>query len=268
MPASNPRNDQSATTPQNEDLRLDGVIGEDFWTEGITVGWVQEQLAQRPGDLTIWLNSPGGDVIEGSRIYTAIREHQGRVRICIDGIAASAASVIAMAADELCMAPTAYLMIHRASTIAWGNQDAMDEASRQLSAVDEGIIEAYRLKTGMSRKKIHQMMVEETWLNARAARDQGFADTILYLDDQQSDEDEQEEQQGQPTDHSARRFAASMRPIVYACGGMRNAPPAPQPPQPEPEKPADPPVSPAGMTDAEIQRQQARLALFNTIGQL
>lgn len=260
MPASNPA--------PNEDLRLDGVIGEDIWTQGITAAWVQEQLAQRPGDLTIWLNSPGGDVVEGSRIYTAIREHQGRVRICIDGIAASAASVIAMAADELCMAPTAYLMIHRASTIAWGNQDAMDEASRQLSAVDEGIIEAYRLKTGMSRKKIHQMMVEETWLNARAARDQGFADTILYLDDQQADEDEQEEQQEQTTDHSARRFAASMRPIVYACGGMRNAPPGPKPPQPEPEITAAPPVSPAGMTDAEIQRQQARLALFNTIGQL
>lgn len=264
MPASNPRNDQSATTPQNEDLRLDGVIGEDLWTEGITVGWVQEQLAQRPGDLTIWLNSPGGDVIEGSRIYTAIREHQGRVRICIDGIAASAASVIAMAADELCMAPTAYLMIHRASTIAWGNQDAMDEASRQLAAVDEGIIEAYRLKTGMSRKKIHQMMVEETWLNARAARDQGFADTILYTDE--GGEDEAEEHNPEVlTDHSARRFAASLRPVVFACGGRRSMP---EQPQPEPEKPIDPPVPPTGLSDAEIQRQQARLALFNTIGQL
>lgn len=257
MPASNPSPDTL-----NEDLRLDGVIGEDLWTQGITARWVQEQLAQRPGDLTIWLNSPGGDVIEGSRIYTAIREHQGRVRICIDGIAASAASVIAMAADELCMAPTAYLMIHRASTVAWGNQDAMDEASRQLAAVDDGIIEAYRLKTGMSRKKIHQMMVEETWLNARAAHDQGFADTILYTDLEDAAEPS-EEQQEVVAQQGTSRFAAAMRPVIYACGGGRT----PQPPPQENEPPREP-VPPAGLTDAEKQRQQARLKLYNTIGQL
>lgn len=252
--------------PVNEDLRLDGIIGEDFWTQGITAGWVQEQLAQRPGDVTIWLNSPGGDVIEGSRIYTAIREHQGRVRICIDGIAASAASVIAMAADELCMAPTAYLMIHRASTVAWGNQDAMDEASRQLAAVDEGIVEAYRLKTGMSRKKIHQMMVDETWLNARAAQEEGFADTILYTE--LDDAEEPSEEQPELVAHQGiRRFAAAMRPVVYACGGRRSAPDHLQP-TPEPVKPTNPPVPPTGLSDAERQHQQARLSLFNTIGQL
>lgn len=260
MPASNPST-HSPDTP-NEDLRLDGVIGEDIWTQGITAAWVQEQLAQRPGDLTIWLNSPGGDVVEGSRIYTAIREHQGRVRICIDGIAASAASVIAMAADELCMAPTAYLMIHRASTIAWGNQDAMDEASRQLAAVDEGIIEAYRLKTGMSRKKIHQMMVEETWLNARAAHDQGFADTILYTD--LDDTEEPAEEQQEPVAHQGtRRIAAALRPVIFACGGRRT----PQPPPQTKEHPQEP-APPAGLTDEEKQRQQARLKLYNTIGQL
>ncbi len=260
MPASNPST-HSPDTP-NEDLRLDGVIGEDIWTQGITAAWVQEQLAQRPGDLTIWLNSPGGDVVEGSRIYTAIREHHGRVRICIDGIAASAASVIAMAADELCMAPTAYLMIHRASTIAWGNQDAMDEASRQLAAVDEGIIEAYRLKTGMSRKKIHQMMVEETWLNARAAHDQGFADTILYTD--LDDTEETAEEQPEPVAHQGtRRFAAALRPVIYACGGRRTPHPLAQANEPPQE-----PVPPVGLTDEEKQRQQARLKLYNTIGQL
>lgn len=256
MPASN---------PVNEDLRLDDVIGDDGWGGGIKAPWVLDQLAQRPGDLTIWLNSPGGDVIEGSRIYTAIREHQGRVRICIDGIAASAASVIAMAADELCMAPTAYLMIHRASTIAWGNKDAMDEASRQLDAVDEGIVEAYRLKTGMSRNKIHQMMVEETWLNATAARKMGFVDTILYRDDQMPVEDAPAEDEGEQEGSGERRIAAALRPIVFACGGRRAAPPAPtlQDP-PAPTLPPDPP----GMTADEITRQQARLNLYNTIGQI
>lgn len=206
---------RNMTLPPAEDLRMDGQIGSDWFVEGVTSEWVREELSRRTGDLTVWLNSPGGMVIEGSAIYTALREYPGFVTIKVDGIAASAASVIAMAADELCMSPTSYLMIHRASTMVGGNEGDLDEAARQLRAIDDGIVTAYQLKTGMSRAKLLEMMRDETWIPARDAVRMGFADRMLYRDGEEPEE--------APADPGAQiAAAAAMRPMIYASGGNHN----------------------------------------------
>lgn len=198
--------------PAAADLRLEGQVGSDWFSEGITSRWVRDELANRNGgDLTVWLNSPGGMVIEGSAIYTALKEYPGYVTIKVDGMAASAASVIAMAADELCMSPTSYLMIHRASTWQSGNEEDMDEAARQLRAIDDGIVTAYMLKTGMSRNKLLEMMRDETWIPATQAVKLGFADRVLYRDGEE-----------EPDDAALLSASAGARPgAVYACAGHK-----------------------------------------------
>lgn len=276
MPA-NASKQRNPGVPPAEDLRLDGQIGWDWWSEGVTGSWVRDELARRTGDLTVWLNSPGGDVIEGSQIYTALREYPGHVTICVDGLAASAASVIAMAADELCMSPTAYLMIHRASTVAVGNVDDMDEVQRELQAVDEGICEAYRLKTGMSRGKILQMMQDTTWLNAAAAVKLGFADRMLYRDGEEPEEQQDDpEEAEEPEDGTSRPpIAAAARPLIYASGvqhqwrsaGARNLPPQLRPPDPAHDPTPDP--TPAAEPDTALREQhRARLSLYATIANM
>lgn len=200
-------------------IRIDQQIGYDpWWEEGVSSASIREQLAKMDGtDLTVWINSPGGDVLEGSAIYTALKEYPGKVTIKVEALAASAASVIAMAADELYMSPTSYLMIHRASTIALGNVDDMDEAARQLRAIDNGIVEAYRLKTGMSRARILKLMQEETWLNAKAATEMGFADGILYTNapDERAPGEEEE------TEDITIKAVASLRPLLFSHAGMK-----------------------------------------------
>lgn len=115
-----------------------------------------------------------------SQIYTMLRNHKGKVTVKIDGIAASAASVVAMAGDETLIAPTGMLMIHNPSTVAFGNKEAMQKAIELLDEVKESIINAYEEKSGLSRSKIARMMDEETWLNAKKAQFLGLVDGILF----------------------------------------------------------------------------------------
>lgn len=117
-----------------------------------------------------------------SQIYTMLRNHKGKVTVKIDGIAASAASVVAMAGDETYIAPTAMLMIHDPSTVAMGNRADMEQAIRLLDEVKESIINAYETKSHLSRTKIAKLMTDETWLNAKKAKDMGFVDGILFAD--------------------------------------------------------------------------------------
>ena len=119
---------------RNEDtgaaeLIFNGPISEDTWFgDEITPAMFRNELSKVSGDLTVWLNSPGGDVFAASQIYTMLRNHKGKVTVKIDGIAASAASVVAMAGDETLIAPTGMLMIHNPSTVAFGNKEAMQKA--------------------------------------------------------------------------------------------------------------------------------------------
>ena len=139
----------------------------------------RDELFAGNGPVTIWLNSPGGDCIAASQIYSMLMDYKGDVTIKIDGIAASAASVIAMAGTKVLMAPTSLLMIHNPMTMAFGDSNEMQKAIDMLDEVKESIINAYEIKTGMSRAKLSHLMDSETWMNANKAIELGFADDIL-----------------------------------------------------------------------------------------
>lgn len=131
------------------------------------------------GPITIWINSPGGDCIAASQIYTMLMDYKNYVTVKIDGIAASAASVIAMAGTKVLMAPTAMMMIHNPATVAFGDHADMEKAIDMLSEVKESVINAYEIKTNLPRKQLAHMMDDTTWMNANKALELGFADGIL-----------------------------------------------------------------------------------------
>ena len=139
----------------------------------------KEELFSGSGPVSVWINSPGGDCIAASQIYTMLMEYRGDVTVKIDGIAASAASVIAMAGNTVLMAPTALMMIHNPATAAFGDHEDMKKAIEMLGEVKESIINAYEIKTGLSRAKLSHLMDSETWMNANKAVELGFADDIL-----------------------------------------------------------------------------------------
>lgn len=162
-------------------LYLDGVIAEESWFgDEITPKQFKAELQSSAGDVTVWLNSPGGDVFAAAQIYNLLMDYKGNVAVKIDGLAASAASVIAMAGTRVSMSPVSLLMLHNPSTIAWGDSDEMRRAISLLEEVKSSILNAYELKTGLSRAKLSQMMDEETWISAYKAIDLGFADDILF----------------------------------------------------------------------------------------
>ena len=161
-------------------LELYGTIAEESWfDDDITPQMFREELFAGNGPVTIWINSPGGDCIAASQIYSMLMDYTGSVTVKIDGIAASAASVIAMAGTTVLMAPTALMMIHNPMTVAFGDTTEMQKAIDMLDEVKESIVNAYEIKTGMSRAKISHLMDSETWMNANRAIELGFADDIL-----------------------------------------------------------------------------------------
>ena len=163
------------------ELRLEGPIDtETWWGDEVTPKLFREELEKHPGPLTVYINSPGGDVFAASEIYTMLLEHKGAVTVKIDALAASAASVIAMAGTTVLMAPTAYLMIHDPLTAVYGNKSDLKEAIATLETVKEGLINAYELKTKLPRDRIDALMRDEgTWLNAYDAMELGFADGLI-----------------------------------------------------------------------------------------
>lgn len=171
------KNEESGET----ELYFEGPISnETWWGDEIMPAMFRDELTKVSGNLTVWINSPGGDCISASQIYTMLRNHKNKVTVKIDGIAASAASVVAMAGDETLISPTGYLMIHNPMTLASGNKSDMEKAIALLDEIKEGIINAYVRKTGLSRNKISKLMDDETWLNAEKALQLGFVDGILF----------------------------------------------------------------------------------------
>lgn len=173
---------------KNEDtgervLRLDGVISENsWWGDEVTPKQFRDELNALNGDIEVYINSPGGDVCAASQIYTMLKEYKGNVTVKIDGLAASAASVIAMAGTTVTMSPTAMMMIHNPWTVQVGDEDEMRECAEYLAEFKESIINAYEIKTGLSRKEISELMTAETWMNAKKALELGFCDKILFTD--------------------------------------------------------------------------------------
>lgn len=161
-------------------LELNGTIAEESWfDDDITPRMFKDELYSGSGPITVWINSPGGDCIAASQIYSMLMDYKGEVTVKIDGIAASAASVIAMAGTKVVIAPTALIMIHNPSTSANGDHRDMSKTIEVLNEVKESIINAYEIKTGLSRTVLGHMMDAVTWMNANKAIELGFADEIL-----------------------------------------------------------------------------------------
>lgn len=161
-------------------LFLNGTIAEDSWfDDDVTPQLFKEELVSGSGDITVWINSPGGDCVAAAQIYNMLREYEGNVTVKIDGIAASAASVIAMAGDKVLMSPVSMMMIHDPMTIAFGDSGEMQKAIDMLKSVKDSIINVYEIKTGLSRTKLAHLMDAETWMDAGKAVELGFADEII-----------------------------------------------------------------------------------------
>ena len=161
-------------------LFLNGTIAEESWYDDeVTPALFKEELMAGNGDITVWINSPGGDCVAAAQIYNMLMDYPGNVTVKIDGIAASAASVIAMAGTKVLISPVGMLMIHNPATLAWGDSGEMQKAIEMLGSVKDSIINAYEIKTGLSRTKLSHMMDAETWMDARKAVELGFADGIL-----------------------------------------------------------------------------------------
>lgn len=191
------RNDESGEV----ELYFSGPISSETWLgDELTPAIFKNELSKHPGNLTVWLCSPGGDVFAASQIYTMLRNHRGTITVKIDALAASAASVVAMAGDEILIAPTAMLMIHNPATMAMGNKAEMEKVIELLDEIKESIINAYEEKTHLSRSKIAKMMDDETWLNAKKAKQLGFVNDILFAKKEDSEPDEDDESDGETSE--------------------------------------------------------------------
>lgn len=161
-------------------LFLNGTIAEESWfDDDVTPQLFKDELNSGSGDITVWINSPGGDCVAAAQIYNMLMDYKGNVTVKIDGIAASAASVIAMAGTKVLVSPVSMLMIHNPATVAFGDSSEMQKAISMLNEVKESIINAYEIKTGMSRAKLSHLMDAETWMDANSAVEMGFADEIM-----------------------------------------------------------------------------------------
>jgi ATP-dependent Clp protease protease subunit len=181
------KNQVEGSEQEQRVLELYGTIAEESWfDDDVTPQMFRNELFSGKGPITLWINSPGGDCIAASQIYTMLMDYPDEVTVKIDGVAASAASVIAMAGTKVLMAPTALMMIHNPATITMGDHEDMKRAIEMLDEVKESIINAYEIKTGISRIKLSHLMDAETWMNANKAIELGFADDVLK-DEKQSE---------------------------------------------------------------------------------
>ena len=164
-------------------LLLDGEISDEtWWGDEVTPQIFRSELNAAEGDIDLWINSPGGDCYAAAQIYNMLMEYKGNVTVKIDGIAASAASVVAMAGSTVEISPLGMLMIHNPMTVSIGDTHEMERTITFLAEIKESIINAYEIKTGLSRAKISRLMDAETWMNAKKAVELGFADSVLYAD--------------------------------------------------------------------------------------
>lgn len=171
---------KNQTETAERTLFLNGTIAEESWfDDDVTPQFFKDELMSGSGNITVWINSPGGDCVAAAQIYNMLMDYKGDVTVKIDGIAASAASVIAMAGTKVLVSPVSMLMIHNPMTAAFGNSEEMQKAIEMLGSVKDSIINAYEIKTGLSRAKLSHLMDAETWMDANKAVELGFADEIM-----------------------------------------------------------------------------------------
>ena len=164
-------NSETQEQTQERTLFLNGTIAEESWfDDDVTPQLFKDELMSGSGNITVWINSPGGDCVAAAQIYNMLMDYKGDVTVKIDGIAAGA---------KVLVSPVSMLMIHNPMTAAFGNSDEMQKAIEMLSSVKDSIINAYEIKTGLSRAKLSHLMDAETWMDANKAVELGFADEIM-----------------------------------------------------------------------------------------
>ncbi|MFG6330337.1 MAG: Clp protease ClpP [Lachnospiraceae bacterium] len=208
-------------------LFLSGEISDETWYgDEVTPKLFKDELYAGEGDITVWLNSPGGDVFAAAQIYNMLRDYRGNVTIKIDGLAASAASVIAMAGNTVLVSPVAMMMIHNPATLAIGNAKDMERAISMLNEVKESILNAYEGKTGLSRIRLSHMMDDETWFNARKAVELGFADKILFdsgREEEGNPPKEPEEEEEKEEDGKKKKLPFQQDSVMFSRKAMNDS---------------------------------------------
>lgn len=160
------------------DVFIYGDIGS--WMDGLTANdFAREVVALDVGNLNVRLNSGGGSVFEGQAIYNTLSQHKARVTVTIDGVAASIASVIAMAGDEIRITEGSHIMVHKPWSMAMGDADSMRKEAEVLDSLESGIIDIYAARTGKNTKQLTDWVSAETWFKGQAAVDAGFADSVI-----------------------------------------------------------------------------------------
>ena len=174
---------QAAASDDENTISILDVIGADYWGEGMTAKRMAGLLRAMGGaDVVVNINSPGGDMFEGLAIYNQLREYSGRVTVKVIGIAASAASIIAMAADELQIGRAAFLMIHNCWVAAVGNRHDLARVAQDMEPFDRAMQDIYSVRSGLSGTEITAMMDSETYIGGADAVDKGLADALLEAD--------------------------------------------------------------------------------------
>jgi ATP-dependent protease ClpP protease subunit len=203
--------DLAAATQENSISILD-PIGNDPWTgEGVTAKRIAGALRAigSDQDVVVNVNSPGGDLFEGMAIYNLLRDHKGHVTVKVLGLAASAASIIAMAGDEIQIARAGFLMIHDTWVVAVGNRNDLREIADMLEPFDAAMADIYAARSGLDADEVQKMMDAETWIGGTSAVEQGFADGLLPADEVKKDKNAK-------TD----RVAAYLLDMALAKAGM------------------------------------------------
>lgn len=222
------RNEDESAPDMERTLFLNGMISDETWYgDEVTPQLFKDELNAGSGNITVWINSPGGDVFAAAQIYNMLRDYKGNVTVNIDGVAASAASVIAMAGNTVCMSPVAMMMIHNPATLAAGEAKDMQKAIAMLNEVKESILNAYEFKTGLSRAKLSHMMDDETWFNAKKAVELGFADKILFDSNEEKKEDTKkekpEEKKPEKTEEKKKKLPFEQDSMMYSAKAMNES---------------------------------------------
>ena len=204
-------------------LELHGTIAEESWfDDDVTPQLFKDELNAGSGDITVWINSPGGDCVAAAQIYNMLTQYKGNVTVKIDGIAASAASVIAMAGNTVLMSPVSMMMIHNPATVAFGDHAEMQKAIDMLAEVKESIINAYVIKTGLTRAKLSHLMDAETWMDANKAIELGFADDIITrAETKPNTEDPDEEDEDESIEEEEKKVPANS--MLFSRKAVNNA---------------------------------------------
>jgi len=164
----------------------DYITSDDYYGGVSAINFAKELASIKAATIHLRINSPGGDVFAGRAMEQAIREHKSRVVTHVDGYAASAASYVALAADEVLIAPGAMFMIHKAWTLAMGNSDDLKQTASLLDQIDEALVKSYADATGQDPEQLAKWMTEETWFTAEQSVEYGFADAIASGSDKAS----------------------------------------------------------------------------------